>query len=307
MSFFGSAVSGIDTGENNTASNQGVGGVGLFISKVGVDLQFRNINAASTKISVTLDGANKEVDLDVVEANIDHNGLFNFLANEHIDWTVASVGVIDNTNLSRVLNDLNDVDTISTVPVLNDLLEFDGTNWIPLNQREEGVVKADNVVTATVVNDGVKFKVTAATPLTFSAISRFPLKVSNQFPGQTPTSDPATFTPFLYESVAAKWLENSKNLQTHTWRILLDYTRSSTTTNREIIFELSNPLSSFMLKTVVTMPNGAALQTNQVQVLFVSIADSASIGFGYEIFIMPFGDDITINDLSITRISSAIL
>jgi len=55
-------------GETNTASNQGVGGVGLYNSKVGVDLQFRNINAGSSKVTVTLDAPNKEVDIDVSTA-----------------------------------------------------------------------------------------------------------------------------------------------------------------------------------------------------------------------------------------------
>jgi hypothetical protein len=62
-------------GETNTASNQGVGGIGLYHSKVGVDLQFKNINAGSTKITVANDAPNKEVDIDVVPANIDHGGL----------------------------------------------------------------------------------------------------------------------------------------------------------------------------------------------------------------------------------------
>jgi hypothetical protein len=56
-------------GEANTASNQGVGGVGLFDTKVGVDLQLRNINAGSNKVTITLDAGNKEVDIDVAPAN----------------------------------------------------------------------------------------------------------------------------------------------------------------------------------------------------------------------------------------------
>ncbi|HWO99763.1 MAG TPA: hypothetical protein VNL74_03965 [Methylococcus sp.] len=63
-------MSGGASGEVNTASNQGVGGVGVFYQKVGVDLQFRNINAGSSKISVTLDAGNKEIDIDLVQANI---------------------------------------------------------------------------------------------------------------------------------------------------------------------------------------------------------------------------------------------
>jgi len=62
-------------GEANTASNVGVGGVGLYNAKVGVDLQFRNINAASARLSVALDAPNNEVDLDVVEAQINHDNL----------------------------------------------------------------------------------------------------------------------------------------------------------------------------------------------------------------------------------------
>ena len=57
-------------GEANTVSNQGIGGVGLFKQKAGLDFEFKNINAGSSKISVTNDAGNDEVDIDVVEANI---------------------------------------------------------------------------------------------------------------------------------------------------------------------------------------------------------------------------------------------
>lgn len=68
--FFKKPTSG-GGGEANTASNIGVGGVGLFSSKVGVDLKFKNINAGSSKITVTNDNPNKEVDIDVDEAALD--------------------------------------------------------------------------------------------------------------------------------------------------------------------------------------------------------------------------------------------
>ena len=58
-------------GESNTASNVGTAGVGPFNSKVGVDLQFRKINAASDKVIVALDAPNKEVDIDVDPSKID--------------------------------------------------------------------------------------------------------------------------------------------------------------------------------------------------------------------------------------------
>ena len=56
------------SGETNTGSNQGLDGQGVFDNKVGVDLQFRHIAPASTKISVALNG--KDIDLDVVQSNL---------------------------------------------------------------------------------------------------------------------------------------------------------------------------------------------------------------------------------------------
>ena len=57
------------SGEANTASNVGVGGIGLFKQKTSLNLEFRNINS-SGKLTVTLDAANNEVDLDIVDANL---------------------------------------------------------------------------------------------------------------------------------------------------------------------------------------------------------------------------------------------
>lgn len=61
------------TGEANTASNQGVDGVGCFIQKTGVDLEFRHVAPASSKITV-VDNAN-DIDLDIIEAQISHGNL----------------------------------------------------------------------------------------------------------------------------------------------------------------------------------------------------------------------------------------
>lgn len=57
---------GEGTGEINTASNIGSAGIGLFKQKLGVDLQFKKINAGSSKVSITDDTANNEVDIDII-------------------------------------------------------------------------------------------------------------------------------------------------------------------------------------------------------------------------------------------------
>lgn len=51
-------------GETNTASNQGTDGVGVYDTKVGVDLQFRNVAPGSANVTTTLN--TKDIDIDVV-------------------------------------------------------------------------------------------------------------------------------------------------------------------------------------------------------------------------------------------------
>jgi hypothetical protein len=58
------------TGEANTASNVGTGGQGVFKQKSALNLEFYKINAGSNKVTVALDGANNEVDIDVNNLNL---------------------------------------------------------------------------------------------------------------------------------------------------------------------------------------------------------------------------------------------
>lgn len=57
------------SGETNTASNVGTGGVGVYKQKTGVNLEFKNVKAGSSKVTITDDVANSDVAIDVVEAN----------------------------------------------------------------------------------------------------------------------------------------------------------------------------------------------------------------------------------------------
>jgi hypothetical protein len=83
-------------GEANTASNTGIGGVGVYVRKTGVDLEFKNI-VGSTGLAVTDDAVNDEIDLSLDLASIDHNSLLNYAANEH--FTEAS---IDHTAITNI-------------------------------------------------------------------------------------------------------------------------------------------------------------------------------------------------------------
>lgn len=83
----GTYAVGGGSGEINTGSNQGTDGVGVYDTKVGVDLQFRHVAPGSSKVTTTLNG--KDIDIDIVVGNIPHDSLSGFVAEEHIDWSVT--------------------------------------------------------------------------------------------------------------------------------------------------------------------------------------------------------------------------
>lgn len=82
--FFKQATGGGGGGSINDGANVGAGGIGVYDGVVGDTLNFRNINAASAKITVALDNPNKEVDIDVDPSQIDVADL-------------AGVGTLNNT------------------------------------------------------------------------------------------------------------------------------------------------------------------------------------------------------------------
>lgn len=130
------------SGETNTGSNVGVDGVGVFDAKVGVDLQFRNIAPASSKITVTLNV--DDIDLDVVDANIDHNNLFNthnlttdidhdaltnYVANEHIDWTNATNNLLTTGSIEG--------DSVRITAASDHLISDSTNDWVFTNGNQD--------------------------------------------------------------------------------------------------------------------------------------------------------------------------
>jgi len=128
-------------GETNTASNIGTAGVGVFSQKVGSDLQFKNINSGSSKITVTNDAPNNEIDLDISEVNIIHQNLSGAGTNTHaqIDSHIASTA-----NPHSVT-----IDQITPTTTKGDLLVEDGANVVRLGVGTNGQVLVADSAQAT--------------------------------------------------------------------------------------------------------------------------------------------------------------
>jgi hypothetical protein len=164
-----------------------------------------------------------------------------------------------------------------------------------------GSVRFDNVAQNLNFTTNDVQDITADPAATFAGFSQFPRNVSNQFPGQDPVNDKATFLPFFYDTSTDRFKENSANGQSHFWRILIDYTKNNTQGNRELRVFWTNTTSGFELVETFIFPNNVV--DNQFSVYFQTIADASSIANGYRLRLETVGAPVVINNISILRTS----
>jgi hypothetical protein len=124
-------------GEINTSSNVNVGGVGVFKQKTGVDFEFKGINAGSSKITITDDVGNNEIDIDVdvtqlgIEANstgINSGGVLSVgTPPDKFSISDGSAQFVDQTGTKTVLNFSGLTDIVVT-NILTSNISFVGIN-----------------------------------------------------------------------------------------------------------------------------------------------------------------------------------
>jgi hypothetical protein len=95
------------TGEANTYSNSGLSGIPIILTKTGVDLPFKAIDAGSTKVTVANDATNKTVDIDVVEANMSIANMTGSIGN-------ARITDVDYSKLSNIPSTIVKTDQANT-------------------------------------------------------------------------------------------------------------------------------------------------------------------------------------------------
>ena len=105
-------------GENNTASNVGTAGVGVYKSKTGVNLNLKNIEGSDGKITVTNNTTNDTVDLSVNQASLNLPSIGGTL-------TIAKGGT-GQTAKAAAYNALSPATTLGDVEI------HDGTNIVRL-------------------------------------------------------------------------------------------------------------------------------------------------------------------------------
>ena len=137
------------SGETNTASNQGTDGVGVYDTKVGVDLQFRNVAPASSKVTTTLN--TKDIDIDIVENQIDHDSLLNFEANEHFTQAnITTVGTIGTGVWQGTAIDHERGGLEADVSAYNGLVKISGgaTSAATIGIADDNIVEIDGATVA---------------------------------------------------------------------------------------------------------------------------------------------------------------
>jgi hypothetical protein len=133
-----SQVSGVSgSGEINTASNVGTSGVGVFKQKSLVDLQFKKLNALSSKITITDDTANSKIDFDANFSSVSLSSLSGTISSTQIAAAAVTTAAIADANVTLAKLAASSVDSSKIVDlsiVNGDISNAANIAWSKLNK-----------------------------------------------------------------------------------------------------------------------------------------------------------------------------
>lgn len=156
------------TGENNTVSNIGASGIGLFKQKIGDDLEFKKINSTSPHVTIVDDTGNDELDISFDQTQITGTGNINSgtitsgFGSIDIGSSNIGAGTITSTQLNASNIQLSNNTIASTDTNGNINLIPDGTGEVLLKSDPVGPFGAttkqyvDGIASGLVVKESVR-------------------------------------------------------------------------------------------------------------------------------------------------------
>ena len=185
-----------------------------------------------------------------------------------------------------------------------DLLVQSAERYDYINKTpDSGTVKLNNVISSLLLSKDTPLDVTTYGPAEFASFSEFPKTISNGLLDKNPVDNYSDFIPFLHDTSTKKWFENPISGQTNYWRLIIDYTKPDNKKNKKVVFTVSNPVTGFSQQQVFILADSNKFLQFSLTYDFITVADDISIANGYIFTLEPEDQDITINDLSITRSS----
>lgn len=142
------------------ATNVGSSGEGVFKQESSGVLEFKKIDVASNKLTIS-GTATDEIDIDVVPGNIEHQDLSGAGTNDHsaIDSHISSTANPHSVTATQVGKDtaqwnadeLQGETISSTTPLEGQVLTYSGSQWVPQGTQEAGIAgeaKAGKILAA---------------------------------------------------------------------------------------------------------------------------------------------------------------
>ena len=188
-----------------TASNVGLGGVGFYLQKVGVNLQFKNINVGSNKITVTNDPTNKEVDIDITEANLTHNNIGSLNAGNYIHLTSA-----EKTNVNDAVTKRHSQNTDTHLGTVDQNISMNSHKLtglsVPASNGDS--IRATTKITETLLESATDLK--HSNSLDHASSGQFNQLVAGEIAGLTEKNTPVDADVILIEDSATSPVANLK-------------------------------------------------------------------------------------------------